>query len=211
MNRIRLLRSFRGQAIVFYFESLQDFKHRRILGCFHLLHRCHETVLCDKSGHWESIRNADILRSAPELLASIVLDLKTMIFWWCFLRLWLIRATPIDHVDRGDPEVGYLIASPASVGSAGGAISHIRGFLYGLKAAGITCRVFSGTALAQDAFDNEIIPPRSRSYFFWGAVTLSYNFVFARGVQRALARSHPRFFISGILPFQLPGRSSPDD
>ena len=34
---------------------------------------------------------------------------------------------------NGDPEIAYLIPSPASMGSGGGAISHIRGFLYGLK------------------------------------------------------------------------------
>jgi glycosyltransferase involved in cell wall biosynthesis len=205
MQRMRLLRSFRGRAMVFYFESLQDFKHRKILGCFHLLHRCHETVLCDKSGRWESIRNIDILRSAPGLIVSIFLDLKRMIFWWCYLRLWLMRATPVDHGDIGDPEIGYLIPSPASVGSAGGAISHIRGFLYGLKAAGITCRVFSGTALAQDVFCNEIVPPRSRAYFFWGAVTLAYNFVFARGVQRALGQSRPHFFYQRHSAFSIAG------
>ena len=69
-ERIRLLRGFRGRAIVFYFESLDDFKHRQILECFHFLHRCQETVLCDNSGRWESIRNIDILRSAPGVLCQ---------------------------------------------------------------------------------------------------------------------------------------------
>ena len=37
----------------------------------------------------------DILRSAPRVLFSILLDLKTLIFWWCYLRLRLMRATPV--------------------------------------------------------------------------------------------------------------------
>ena len=46
-ERIRLLRGFRGRALVFYFQSLDDLKYRQILECFHFLHRCQETVLCD--------------------------------------------------------------------------------------------------------------------------------------------------------------------
>ena len=33
-ERIRLLRGLHGRAIVFYFQSLDDFKHRQILECF---------------------------------------------------------------------------------------------------------------------------------------------------------------------------------
>jgi len=73
MQRIRLLRSIRGRAIIFYFASLDDFKHRQVLVCFHLLHRCQETVLCDTSGRWESIRNIDIARWAPGILLSLLL------------------------------------------------------------------------------------------------------------------------------------------
>jgi hypothetical protein len=205
MQRIRLLRSVRGRAIIFYFASLDGFKHRQVLVCFHLLHRCQETVLCDTSGRWESIRNIDIARWAPGILLSLLLDLKTAIFWWFYLHFWLKRSRPQSHVDRGAPEIAYLIPSPASIGSGGGAISHIRGFLYGLRAAGVTCRVFSGTALAQDAFRNEIIAAASRSYFFWGAVMLSYNFVFARGVQRLVASRCPRFLYQRHFAFSISG------
>jgi glycosyltransferase involved in cell wall biosynthesis len=204
-QRIRLLRGLRGGAIVFYFESLQDFKHRQVLGCFHLLHRCQETVLCDKNGQWESIRTTDILRSAPGALLSILLDAKTVVFWWCYLKLRLQRAAPVDDTTGGDPEVAYLIPTPASMGSVGGAISHIRGFLHGLKAAGVECRVFSGTALAQDTFANEVIRADNRPYFFWGAVTLSYNFVFARGVKKRLGSSRPRFLYQRHFAFSIAG------
>ena len=39
-ERIRLLRSLRGRAVVLYFESVADFKHKQILECIHFLHRC---------------------------------------------------------------------------------------------------------------------------------------------------------------------------
>ena len=52
-DRIRLLRGFRGRAVVFYFESLHEFRYRQIIECIHFLHRCRETVLCDNGGRWE--------------------------------------------------------------------------------------------------------------------------------------------------------------
>ena len=204
-QRIRLLRGFSGQAIIFYFESVADFKHRQVLVCFQLLHRCRETVLCDNRGHWEAIRNTGILRSAPTILRSLLLDAGSIIFWWGYLHLKLKRAKPVAYAAIGEPEIAYLIPSPASIGSGGGAISHIRGFLYGLRNAGLSCRVFSGTELVQDAFPNEVIPARKRAYFFWGAVMLAYNFVYVRGVHRYLGSSRPRFFYQRHLAFSIAG------
>jgi glycosyltransferase involved in cell wall biosynthesis len=204
-QRIRLLRGFHGQAIIFYFESLAEFKHRQVLVCFQLLHRCRETVLCDNRGHWESIRNIDILRSAPGILRSLLLDAGSIVFWWFYLQLCLKRARPAVHIGASELELAYLIPNPASMGSGGGAISHIRGFLYGVKAAGLSCRVFSGTNLAQDAFPNEVVPARKRPYFFWGAVMLAYNFVYVRGVQEYLASGPPRFFYQRHFAFSIAG------
>jgi glycosyltransferase involved in cell wall biosynthesis len=191
-ERLRLLRGFRGRAILFCFESLDDFRYRQMFQCVHFLHRCRETVLCDDGGRWETLRTADILRSAPRILFRILFDLTTFGSWWFYLHLQLARApsTPLA-IGSGDLEIAYLIPSPVTMGSSGGAISHIRGFLYGLAAGGRTCRVFSGTHLAQDAFATEIVDPGDRPYFFWEAAMLSYNLTFARGVQKYLASATP--------------------
>jgi glycosyltransferase involved in cell wall biosynthesis len=205
-ERIRLLRGFRGQAVVFYLESLDEFRYRQMIECSHFLHRCRETVLCDAGGRWEPMRTYQILRAAPRVLLSILLDLKTLIFWRCYLRLRLLRAAPVNaHPTNGDLDIGYLIPSLASMGSSGGAISHIRGFLNGLKGMGRTCRVFSGTPLAQDAFGTEIVEPARRPYFFWEAEMLSYNFSFARGVQRDLASATPAAFYQRHCRFAIAG------
>ncbi len=206
MERIRLLRGFRGRAVVFYFESLDDFKYRRMIECIHFLHRCRETVLCDGAGRWEAMRVIDILRAAPGVLFSILLDLKTLIVWWCYLHLRLMRATPAAaHTGSADPEIAYLIPSLATMGSSGGAISHIRGFLFGLKGARRTCRVFSGTPLTQDAFETEIVDRVSRPYFFWEAAMLSYNLVFTREVQRRLGSATPQSFYQRHCRFAIAG------
>jgi len=205
MQRIRLLRSLRGRAVVFYFDSLKGFQHRLVLQCFQLLHRCQETSLCDKSGHWESFRTVDVFRSLPGALVSIFRDCWSLLIWSCYLQLSRAQASPVDQIKDGDPEVAYLIPNPASMGTAGGAISHIRGFLQGLKTTSVTCRVFSGTALAQDAFRNEIIPANGRPHFLSGAVLLSYNFAFVRGVEKYLSRSRPRFLYQRHCAFSVAG------
>jgi len=205
-ERIGLLRGFRGRALVFYFQSLDELKYRQILECIHFLHRCRETVLCDSGTRWETMRTADILRSAPEVLLTTLLDLKRLIFWWCYLKLQVLQATPAPTgTGSGEPTIAYLIPSLESMGSSGGAISHIRGFLYGLKSMGKSCRVFSGTTLAQDAFENEIVAPPSDSYFFWEAAMLAYNLVFARGVQEHLSSANPGAFYQRHCRFAIAG------
>ena len=205
-ERIRLLHGFRGRALVFYFQSFSELKHRQILECIHFLHRCRETVLCDSGAGWDRIGTIDILRSAPGVLLNILLDLKTLIFWRCYLRLLLMQTTMAPTgIGSGEPEIAYLIPSSESMGSGGGAISHIRGFLYGLKSSGRTCRVFTGTALAQDAFENELVAPQSAPYFFWEANLLSYNLVFARGVQKMLLSATPGAFYQRHCRFAIAG------
>jgi glycosyltransferase involved in cell wall biosynthesis len=162
-------------------------------------------VLCDKSGRWESIRNLDLLRSVSRVFISILRDVNTIVFWWVYLKLWLLRPGQPVPMNGDNCEIAYLIPNPTIIGSGGGAISHIRGFLYGLKAAGVNCRVFSGTVLAQDAFENEIIGAVPRTYFFWGAAILSYNFVFARGVQQRLVPGGPRFLYQRHFAFSVAG------
>jgi glycosyltransferase involved in cell wall biosynthesis len=205
-QRIRLLHGFRGGALVFYFQSFNELKHRQILECIHFLHRCRETVLCDSGGRWERMRTIDILRSAPGVLLSILLDLKTLIFWWCYLKLLLMLTTPSPiGIGSGEPEIAYLIPSSETMGSSGGAISHIRGFLYGLKSSGRSCRVFTGTALAQDALENELVAPQSARYFFWEATLLTYNLVFARGVEKLLLSATPGAFYQRHCRFAIAG------
>jgi glycosyltransferase involved in cell wall biosynthesis len=198
LERVGLLRGLRGRALVFHFQSLGETKYRQMLACLRFLHRCRETFVGDSSGRWEPVRSIPIF--------SILRDSKTLVFWWFYLRLRFIGAAPaVAHPDACDPEIAYLIPSRTSVGTSGGAISHIRGFLYGLKAAGRTCRVFAGTPLAQDAFRNEVIAAGSEPYFFWEAAALSYNFAFADGVQARLAGSAPRYLYQRHGSFSITG------
>jgi len=193
-GRLRTLHGFKGQALVFYFRSLADSKYIQILKCIHLLHRCKQTVLLDEGGSRETIRSATLLRLVPTLLWRASQDVVTLVFWFCYLEIWTRRTEPVPfQAERGNPEVAYLIPHSQRMGNSGGAVSHIRGFLGGLKVIGKTCRVFSAAPLAQDAFANEIISPQSRRFLFWEAPALAYNLRYARGVQKHLADQSPRF------------------
>ncbi len=208
-ERIRLLRSFRGRAVVFYFHSLADLKYGLMMQGMHFLHRCPETVLCDGEGAWHSLRTGFILRARPGILFTLLRDVTTVAFWWLYLRLFLRRASPVTFdAGSGNAELAYLLPSPINIGASGGAISHIRGFLQGLKDSGRSCRVFTGTPLAQDVFANELIGMGNQGgYFFWQAALLAYNFGFAREVEQrlraaapgALYQRHKRFSIAGAL------------
>ena len=205
-QRLRTLHSFQGKALIFHFQSLADCKYNQILKCIHLLHRCHETVLADEEGAWETIRQSTVLRLVPAILFRALLDVKTLIFWWCYLHYRLNRAAPLNfQTVAGDPDVAYLIPNSKSMGDSGGAVSHIRGFLGGLKAMGKSCRVFCGAPLAQEVFPNEIIGGQSGRFLFWEAPALAYNFVFARGVQKHLADRRPRFLYQRHCRFSIAG------
>ena len=208
-DRLRLLRSLRGGAAVFYFDSLADLKYGFMMQGMHFLHHCPETILCDGKGAWQSLRTAGILRAAPGIFFTLLRDVTTVGFWWLYLRLFFPRAAPVPFdAGLGNAELAYLMPSPINIGASGGAISHIRGFLQGLKDSGRRCRVFTGTPLAQDVFANELIKMRSKDrYFFWQAALLAYNFAFAREVQQRLEAARPgalyqrnkRFSIAGAL------------
>jgi glycosyltransferase involved in cell wall biosynthesis len=204
-GRARLLRRLRGQAFILHFQSLALFRHKQLIAFLHFLHRCRETVLCDQGGHWEVVRSSAILRSLPLLAGTILRDSAILALWAIYTQVRLRTAKPVDAAVSSSLDIAYLIPSPAQIGSAGGAISHIRGILHGFQSGGRTCRVFTGAYLAQQAFDNEIVAAPASRYFFWGAVMLAYNFTFARGVQKLLGTTRPRFLYQRHLAFAVSG------
>jgi glycosyltransferase involved in cell wall biosynthesis len=205
-GRLALLRAFRGRSLIFFVESLDEFKHRKLIECVHLLHRSPETVLCDSNGRWDSWHKVDVLRLLPGIACGIFLDGMTLAGWWFSLKLRLLSTSPLDTgIDRPNPEVAYILPSFTSMGSSGGAISHIRGVLYGLKKRGSSCRVFTGVSLAQNAFANEMIPVSGRAHMFWEAGMLAYNRSFFAGVHRHLATSTPGVLYQRHCPFAIAG------
>src|SRR5881398_2128877 len=85
-------------------------------------------------------------------------------------------------------EFDLLYAHPYPFNStpAGGAMSHVRGFLHGLVESSATCKIYSGISLGFTGFDSKAIPAKRRFAFFTEAETLVYNWHFARRVQQDL-------------------------
>jgi glycosyltransferase involved in cell wall biosynthesis len=205
LGRLAILRGFHGRSLVFFTESLDSFRYQALIECLHLLHRCRETVLCDGAGRWKSMRTADVLRRLPKIAYALMLDGATFAWWACSLKLRLLFARPVAAQNSGQHEMAYLVPSFASMGSSGGAISHIRGFLYGFRKLGGACRVFTGSPLEQTAFPNELLPAARRPHVFWEARMLASNWTFAREVEKLLGESRPATLYQRHCPFAITG------
>ena len=205
-GQIEAFRALRGQALVVYFENFTDSKQTELIRWSSLLHRCRETAMVDSAGNWNVYRRRDWLWMAPRTAFSLCADASVFLFWLAYLQwLRLIPKPKIEHADES--EVAYLFPYPLSPVIAGGAVSHIRGFLGGLAANGNACRIFSGVKLPADRFPATLIPIRRKAYVFWESLMLSYNLRFAREVEAQLAgdkpsvlyQRHGRFSVAGAI------------
>jgi glycosyltransferase involved in cell wall biosynthesis len=191
-DRLKALAGFRGRAILYYFRSLDDSKHLQLLKCMHWLNGCRESHFVDEEGRWEVVRASTFLRLIPSLAWSGMRDVFTLATWWCRMRMAAGDAKPIDNrAETRQIDVGYLIHNATNMGASGGAMSHICGFLGGLRSLGGTCRVFCGVPLKQNLFPNEAIPPERRTYLFWEAASLAYNSEYVRGAAEKMASARP--------------------
>jgi glycosyltransferase involved in cell wall biosynthesis len=205
IEQLRAMASLRGRAVVFYFQSLSGSKYLQLLKCLHLLHRCNETILTDECGQWESIQLGVFLGLAPMLAWAAFRDAGILAFWWCYLNILKRYTVPARPILEEEIEIAYLIPNLANMGTGGGAISHIRGFLGGLRKNGKKCRVFCGSELAQEFFLNEIITPNRRQYLFWESEMLSYNSRFVREVSTRLDLSTPHLLYQRHCRFSVTG------
>ncbi|HZU09082.1 MAG TPA: glycosyltransferase [Pseudacidobacterium sp.] len=190
-----MLSRSRGKALVFYFRSLADSAYIELLKYIHFLHGCTETVLADEKKQWVRINRNSLLRLFPAFVWGVIHDAAILLYWWIYLH-WLLRnAGPVtERINDADLDLAYLMPNPVDMGTTGGAISHIRGFLGGVRALGKKCRVFCGVPLAQESFRNEIVPPRGQRILFWEPPALAFNNTFIKGVRKQLENSHPKVF-----------------
>ena len=206
-GQLKAFRALQGQAIIFFFASFADSKQTELIQWSGLFHRCRETAMVDGAGNWRVYRRRDWFWILPKTAFSVLADLAVFVFWFLHLKLWTRRAQPVRAQMPRSPEVAYLFPYPLDAVVAGGAVSHIRGVLGGLSANGICCRIFSGTQLPVEVFSQQLIPRRRKFYVFWESVMLSYNFRFAREVQRLcqadrptlLYQRHGRFSVAGAI------------
>jgi len=210
-GQIQALRELRGEALVFFFGSIEDARQLELIFWSGLVHRCRVTAVADGSGYFRVVHRQDWLWMWPRTAAGLVAD--AVVFALVRLLLPLLRRTARPVVWRGwdsqqspAARIAYLYASPIYRVSAGGAMSHVRGVLDGLAANGIACDVYSSSPLPVKGFPQQVIGVQRRLSIFWESLLLSYNLRFARIVRERLTarplafyQRHGRFIFSGAL------------
>ena len=211
-GQLAAFRSLRGQALVFFFKSLEEADELQLLSWMGLLHRCKETVLADEVGQTRVYRRADWLGLFPSFLLSGLLDGSVLALSYFILRLlrpW-IRPRPLrrERKERtSEFDVAYLYPYPLDRAAVGGAMTHVGGLLGGLAAQSARCKVFSGRAFNSKGFPLCEIPAKRRFYLLREPLLISYNATYYRevarqlrkGAAKALYQRHGRFVVGGAL------------
>ena len=206
-GQVRALLALKGRALVSFFDSFADSKQTELIRWSGLLHGCRETAMLNRSAEWCIFRRRDWLWMLPKAACSLLADVGVLIVGFLHLGVWKSRARPLAGSGEGSPEVAYLFPYPLNAVTAGGASSHIRGFLGGLAGNHTTCRIFSGTSLPVGVYPVELVPAQRKLFVFWESAMLSYNFRFAKVVQQKLGgqrpsmvyQRHGRFSVAGAV------------
>ncbi len=206
-GQLKAFRELRGQALVIYFDAFTDSKQTELIRWSGLLHRCRETAMVDKTGDWKAYRRRDWFWMLPRTGFSLLTDLCVFAFWFGYLHFLKLTGKPETQRGPDAPGIAYLFPYPLNAVIAGGAVSHIRGFLGGLSANRNRCRIFSGTSLPVEVYPVELVPQRRKAFIFWESLMLSYNLAFAREVRKLLGNGRPtmlyqrhgRFSVAGAV------------
>jgi glycosyltransferase involved in cell wall biosynthesis len=194
-KQIRELRKLEGEAVLVFVDSIETAQEPLLLKLTMLFHGCRETVIADSRGHWQVIRRWHFWKLFPEILLSAVADACVFLAGWIALKLLQGRVKrPLKVSDKPSSlDAAFLYPFPMDRAEAGGAMSHVRGFLSGLAHRSAHSEVFSGRALPATCFPTHEYPNRRRLYVFRESSALSYNRYFSRVVEQDLAGRRPSF------------------
>ena len=202
------LRQFRGEAFVFFFRSIDELNAPLLLAWVGLFHRCAATVLLDESGNKKIYTWRSWFHLAPLTAIAVICDVLTLLCSFAVLQTglkWRRRAAM--RTSSTELDLAYLFPYPMARAAIGGAMSHVQGFLDGVRQNGVPCRVFTGRPLPFHDLSQDCIPLSSMPFLFWEAAALSYNWHFVRKAGKALRKNRPlalyqrhgRFVVAGAL------------
>ncbi len=202
------LRQFKGEAFVFFFRSMDELNAPLLLAWIGLLHRCSATVLLDESGNKKIYTWRSWFHLAPLTAIAVICDVFTLLRSFAVLQIglkWRRRAAM--QTSGAELNLAYLFPYPMARMGVGGAMSHVQGFLDGVRQNGVPCRVFTGRPLPFHDLSQDCIPLSSMPFLFWEAAALSYNWHFVRKAGKALEKNRPRalyqrhgrFVVAGAL------------
>jgi glycosyltransferase involved in cell wall biosynthesis len=185
-GQIRSLRSLRGLSLVFYTESISDIAEPQLLLWTGIFHGCETTILADAAGSWRRLDRAARLRAIPRLMASLWNDACVILRAWSYLKFSRHKS---GELQAAGPPSGmvYLYPFPRDVTLAGGAMSHIKGFLSGMEAAGQKLDVIAGREFPFEVHGLRVVPCEVDDYLLRECLTLAYNFQIGAAAKKILA------------------------
>lgn len=214
-RQLQVLRRLEGEALLIYTESLEDLQEPLLLKLTIMLHRCKETVIADSHGRAQIFPRSAMWKLLVEVFVAALSD--AIVFAKTRIALELLRlairtrsATAESSTER---DVIFLYPFATGEVEAGGANTHITGFLSGLSRCSARCWIFSGRPIPTKSFPVHEVPYRRRFYLFRESLALSYNAYFARKVAETLEvapsfiyQRHGRYVIAGALLSRALGR-----
>jgi glycosyltransferase involved in cell wall biosynthesis len=208
-GQIKALRRLKGEALVVFRQSLSEVQELQLAAWSSVLHRCRCTVLADSSGNFVEYDCWRLLLGLPLAIVSALSDVSVFVIAWLCLQVLRRRPSPAPGQQRQDAnlDLAYLYPYPLDTSLAGGALSHVKGFLSGVAGAGTSCEIFSGRPLPVQDFAVHLIPAKRQFFLFSESRMLSYNLRFAFQVRKLLRgrriaafyQRHGRFVVAGAL------------
>src|SRR5579863_4212933 len=135
-GQIRTLRRMNGEALVYFRQSLSEVQEPQLAAWSNLFHRCRYTVLADSAGNFVKYGRWKLLLGLPSAMVSALSDFIVFVMAWLCLQVFKGRPGFAGEQPRQDVDVdlAYLYPYPFDTSLAGGALSHVKGFLGGAAA-----------------------------------------------------------------------------
>lgn len=207
-RQLKVLRGLEGEAFMVFTESLEALQEPLLLKLTIMLHRCKETVIVDSQGRLQIYPKGAAWKLLAEVAVSIVADAFVFGVTWIGLQLLRLRTKMRPAPERAPTGTDVVFLYPLPIGQveAGGANTHITGFLSGLSRCSAPCRIFSGVPLLTKSFPVHEVSYRRRFYLFRESLSLSYNAYFSKEVEKELDsipsfiyQRHGRYVVAGAL------------
>ncbi|HKS09912.1 MAG TPA: glycosyltransferase family 4 protein [Pyrinomonadaceae bacterium] len=213
-QRLSLLRARRADVFAIATERLAWQRGQNLFMLFGALAGAREVIVIDSHNGWVRKTRGDLIAGAPFRLGGEAFSGAIDSVQSRRELTWLERAVKTFdtrlHVrarDSGAPRVVYLRATPGPGTQAGGAASHIKGVVDGLRGLGVELAIISNDLIAGfDAADERftVVPPETvggtRALF-----DMHNNLVFTRAVVPLIKHANPDFIYQRYARFSWAG------
>lgn len=213
-QRLSLLRARRADVFAIATERLAWQRGQNLFMLFGALAGAREVIVIDSHNGWVRRTRGDLIAGAPfrlggEVFSGAIDSVKSRSELQRLeraVKTFDMRRHARAH-DSGAPRVVYLRATPGPGTQAGGAASHIKGVVDGLRGLGVELAIISNDLIAGfDASDERftVVPPETvggtRALF-----DMHNNLVFTRAAVPLIKHANPDFIYQRYARFSWAG------